>query len=68
MMLAMAVVALLFGTAAGLWRRHLSLKRQADEYAKKMDDEFLSGYRVGVARWPSDGEVKLKDEHYPLSD
>jgi hypothetical protein len=68
MMIAVAVVALLFGTAAALWRRHLSFKRQADEYAKMENSEFLRGYRVELARWPSDGELKMKDEHHRLKD
>jgi hypothetical protein len=68
MMIAVALVALLFGAAAGLWRRHLSFKRQADEYAKRMNTEFARGYRVAIARWPSDGELKMKDEHYRLKD
>ena len=68
MMIAVAVLALLFGTAAGLWRRHLSFKRQADEYAQKRNEQFAQGYRVLLARWPSDGELKMKDEHYRLKD
>jgi hypothetical protein len=68
MMIAVAVVAMLSGMAAGLWRRHVSFKRQADEYAKKALNEMLRGYRVQIARFPSDGERRMRDEHFRLMD
>ena len=33
-----------------------------------MNDEFRRGYRVELARYPSDGELRMRDEHYRLVD
>jgi hypothetical protein len=68
MMIAVAVVALFCGLAAALWRRHVSLRRQAEEYAKKSNDEFLKGQRIDHLWFQSDPELRMRDEHYRLSD
>ena len=68
MMIAVACVTILFGTAERLWRRHVTFKRLADEYAKKSHDEMLSGFRVQHARYPSEGELKMGVEHFHLTD
>ena len=35
---------------------------------KKRNEQFAKGYRVLLARWPADGELKMKDEHFRLKD
>ena len=68
MMIAVAVVSILFGMAAGLWRRHVSFQRQADAYAKKSNDEGLRGARIDLLWFQSDPELRMRDEHYRLMD
>ena len=67
MMIAVVVVAILCGVAADLWRRHVSFKRQSDEYAEKANDEFVKGYLIDHrSRFISEPEIRERDEHYRL--
>ena len=68
MMIALAFVTVVFGTAVRLWQRHVAFKRLADEYAKKSYSEMLSGFQVQHARYPTEGELRMGDEHFRLMD
>lgn len=68
MMIAVAVVAVLLGAAAGLWRRHASLKRRAEEYARKSHDESMKAHYIDNLWFQSEPELKMRDEHYRLTD
>jgi hypothetical protein len=68
MMIAVAAVAILFGMTLGLWRRHLLFRRLADEFAKKAHAEMLKGFRVQRARFPTDAELRMGEEHFRLTD
>jgi hypothetical protein len=67
-LIAVAVVAIVFGTASYLWRRHVAFKQKADDYAKKAYGEILRGFRVQHARWLTAGEERMGEEHFRLSD
>src|SRR4051812_34065975 len=67
MMVAVAAVAVLFGTAAGLRRRRESFERQAGEYAKKSREELMAGM-LADHRYASIPELRMRDEHYRLMD
>ena len=68
MMIAVAVVAILFGMAAGLWRRHVSFKRLADKYAKKVDDEAWKSSIIEHLRFRSEPERRAEDEYLRLAE
>jgi hypothetical protein len=68
MLVGLAVVAIVFGTTAYLWRLHVAFKRKANEYAKKAYSEMLRGFRVQHARWLTAGEERMGKEHFRLSD
>ena len=68
MMTAVAVVAILFGMAAGLWRRHVSFKRLADGYAKKVDDEAMRGSTIHHLRYQSEPERSTEDGQFRLAE
>jgi hypothetical protein len=68
MMIAVAVIAIGCALVVGLWRRHLSLKRQAEEFAKKARSEMMTAFWIQNFRWPTDGQLRSRDEHFRLDD
>jgi hypothetical protein len=66
MLIAVGFLTILCGMTVGLWRRHVSFKRLADEYAEKSYSEMAKGFRVQLARWLTDGEVRMGEEHFRL--
>lgn len=67
-MFAVAIAGVLLGAAAGLWRRHLSLKRRAVEYAERSRVEFMNGFMADRLRYPTESDLRARDAHYRLMD